>query len=93
MKKSNSSPSHRNGGFTSSVGFIIACVGSAVGLGNKMCIRDRFHAARPLPLSLSSIYISQEETLMKICAPRRLFGGFAAIAFLGLILALSLIHI
>ena len=24
---------------------------------------------------------------MKICAPRRLFGGFAAIAFLGLILA------
>ena len=25
---------HRNGGFTSSVGFIIACVGSAVGLGN-----------------------------------------------------------
>ena len=25
---------HRNGGFSSSVGFIIACVGSAVGLGN-----------------------------------------------------------
>ena len=25
---------HRNGGFSSSIGFIIACVGSAVGLGN-----------------------------------------------------------
>ena len=25
---------HRNGGFSSSVGFVIACVGSAVGLGN-----------------------------------------------------------
>ena len=34
MKENSSSPSHRNGGFTSSVGFIIACVGSAVGLGN-----------------------------------------------------------
>ena len=27
-------PSHKNGSFTSSLGFIIACVGSAVGLGN-----------------------------------------------------------
>ena len=26
--------SHRNGSFTSSLGFVIACVGSAVGLGN-----------------------------------------------------------
>lgn len=34
MNENSSSPSHRNGGFTSSVGFIIACVGSAVGLGN-----------------------------------------------------------
>ena len=25
---------HRNGGFSSSIGFVIACVGSAVGLGN-----------------------------------------------------------
>ena len=25
---------HRNGSFTSSLGFVIACVGSAVGLGN-----------------------------------------------------------
>lgn len=26
--------SHRNGKFSSSLGFVIACVGSAVGLGN-----------------------------------------------------------
>ena len=25
---------HQNGGFSSSIGFVIACVGSAVGLGN-----------------------------------------------------------
>lgn len=25
---------HKNGNFTSTVGFVIACVGSAVGLGN-----------------------------------------------------------
>lgn len=28
------SSGHRNGGFSSSIGFVIACVGSAVGLGN-----------------------------------------------------------
>ena len=32
--QSSSRPSHKNGSFTSSLGFIIACVGSAVGLGN-----------------------------------------------------------
>lgn len=25
---------HKNGSFTSSIGFVLACVGSAVGLGN-----------------------------------------------------------
>lgn len=25
---------HKNGNFTSTIGFVIACVGSAVGLGN-----------------------------------------------------------
>lgn len=34
MNKNISSPAHRNGGFTSSLGFVVACVGSAVGLGN-----------------------------------------------------------
>ena len=35
MSEQNKIPAgHRNGGFSSSVGFIIACVGSAVGLGN-----------------------------------------------------------
>lgn len=33
MKHSNS-PQHKNGGFSSSISFVIACVGSAVGLGN-----------------------------------------------------------
>ena len=33
MYESNS-PRHTNGGFRSSIGFVIACVGSAVGLGN-----------------------------------------------------------
>ncbi len=33
MSKPSASP-HKNGGFSSSVGFVIACVGSAVGLGN-----------------------------------------------------------
>ena len=32
--ETSTSGKHRNGGFTSSFGFIIACVGSAVGLGN-----------------------------------------------------------
>ena len=32
--KQNNNESHQNGGFTSSFGFVIACVGSAVGLGN-----------------------------------------------------------
>lgn len=32
MKTNNES--HQNGGFTSTFGFVIACVGSAVGLGN-----------------------------------------------------------
>lgn len=34
MSESTSHSGHRNGGFGSSFGFIIACVGSAVGLGN-----------------------------------------------------------
>ena len=34
MSEPTSHSSHRNGGFGSSFGFIIACVGSAVGLGN-----------------------------------------------------------
>lgn len=33
MRETNS-PRHKNGGFSSSIGFVIACVGSAVGLGN-----------------------------------------------------------
>src|SRR5699024_6495168 len=32
--RQNNSPRHKNGGFSSSIGFVIACVGSAVGLGN-----------------------------------------------------------
>lgn len=32
--QNNLRPPHKNGSFTSSLGFIIACVGSAVGLGN-----------------------------------------------------------
>ncbi len=34
MERHNDPGGHRNGGFTSSLGFVIACVGSAVGLGN-----------------------------------------------------------
>ena len=34
MSEPTSHSGHRNGGFGSSFGFIIACVGSAVGLGN-----------------------------------------------------------
>ena len=34
MEKSPQNTTHRNGSFSSSFGFIIACVGSAVGLGN-----------------------------------------------------------
>lgn len=34
MNNEHSFSAHRNGGFTSSLGFIVACVGSAVGLGN-----------------------------------------------------------
>lgn len=35
MSETNNRPdAHRNGGFSSSIGFVIACVGSAVGLGN-----------------------------------------------------------
>ena len=35
MSEQNKTPiGHRNGGFSSSIGFVIACVGSAVGLGN-----------------------------------------------------------
>ena len=32
--ENNSSHIHRNGGFATSVGFVLACVGSAVGMGN-----------------------------------------------------------
>ena len=32
--RQNTPPRHKNGGFSSSIGFVIACVGSAVGLGN-----------------------------------------------------------
>ena len=34
MSHNENSPIHRNGGFRSSVGFVLACVGSAVGMGN-----------------------------------------------------------
>lgn len=36
QKKTDSSPAavHQNGGFGSSLGFVLACVGSAVGMGN-----------------------------------------------------------
>ena len=34
MKENRSNPAHKNGTFSSSIGFVIACVGSAVGLGN-----------------------------------------------------------
>ena len=34
MQNPSEAQIHRNGGFTSSFGFIISCVGSAVGLGN-----------------------------------------------------------
>lgn len=34
MESSNNNTAHRNGSFSSSFGFIISCVGSAVGLGN-----------------------------------------------------------
>ena len=35
QKKTDSSPAavHQNGGFGSSLGFVLACVGSAVGMG------------------------------------------------------------
>ena len=32
--ESSSAPVHQNGGFGSSFGFVLACVGSAVGMGN-----------------------------------------------------------
>ena len=33
-QKPESRHTHKNGGFTNSLGFVLACVGSAVGLGN-----------------------------------------------------------
>ena len=34
MNKHDKNAVHQNGGFGSSVGFVLACVGSAVGMGN-----------------------------------------------------------
>ena len=34
MKENHSNAMHRNGGFGTSLGFVLACVGSAVGMGN-----------------------------------------------------------
>ena len=34
MNENHNNAMHRNGGFGTSLGFVLACVGSAVGMGN-----------------------------------------------------------